>query len=235
MENNTFFATVLRSLGFDVRNCGGRVSRAMSPYPDVRLNQSATYDGWNHMLNLVRLDGEWYVVDVGMGAMGPNMPYPLRDGFETTSIAPRRIRVQLRSIAESNAKHRTSGSPKMWCYDLCYEPAGSPDDKWLPAYCFTETEFLPQDYQVMSWFTSTHPSSFFTRCVTVTKMILSEDKIVGNNTLYQGTIRETIGSDRKVLKECTTEEERVKALTEIFDVTLQDEEKNGISRDVKLS
>jgi hypothetical protein len=57
---------------------------------------------------------------------------------------------------------------------------------------------------------------------------------VGNNTLFHGTVRETIGSDRKVLKECTTEEERVKALAEIFDVTLTDEEKNAILGDAKL-
>ncbi|KAI4606556.1 hypothetical protein J4E80_010092 [Alternaria sp. BMP 0032] len=56
MENNTFFGTVLRSLGFHVRNCGGRVSRAMSPYPEVRRQQASTYDGWNHMLNLARFD-----------------------------------------------------------------------------------------------------------------------------------------------------------------------------------
>ena len=53
MENNTFFAAVLRSLGYAVRNCGGRVARDMSPYPEVRKSQATTYDGWNHMLNLV--------------------------------------------------------------------------------------------------------------------------------------------------------------------------------------
>jgi arylamine N-acetyltransferase len=238
MENNTFFATVLRSLGFDVRNCGGRVSRAMSPYAEVRRNQSATYDGWNHMLNLVRLDDEWYVVDVGMGAMGPNLPYPLRDGFETTSIAPRKIRLQLRSIAESYAKPSSSsaGSPKMWCYDICYEPVGNAEDKWVPVYCFTETEFLPQDYQMMSWFTSTHITSFFTRNVTCTKMIMNEakEKIVGNVTLFGGTIRESIGSDRSVVKECTTEDERVQALSEIFNITLANQEKKSISADLRL-
>jgi arylamine N-acetyltransferase len=239
MENNTFFATVLRSLGFDVRNCGGRVSRAMSPYAEVRRNQIATYDGWNHMLNLVRLDDEWYVVDVGMGAMGPNLPYPLRDGFETTSIAPRKIRLQLRSIAESyaNLSSSSAGSPKMWCYDLCYEPIGNAEDKWVPVYCFTETEFLPQDYQMMSWFTSTHITSFFTRNVTCTKMIMDDEakeKIVGNITLFGGTIRESIGSDRRVVKECTTEDERVQALSEIFNITLADDEKNCISADLRL-
>ena len=236
MENNTFFATVLRSLGFDVRNCAGRVARSMSPYAQVRQNQSQTYDGWNHMLNLVRLEDEWYVVDVGMGSMGPNMPYPLRDGFESISIAPRKIRLQQRSIAESYAKS-PSNAPKMWCYDACYDPTGSADDKWVLVYCFTETEFLPQDYETMSWFTSTHPSSFFTKYVTCTKMIMDEakEKIVGNNTLFVGTVRESIGSDRKVVRECTTEDERVQALKEIFDVTLTDKERNGISKDLKLA
>lgn len=213
MEMNTLFGTILRSLGYEVRNCGGRVARAMSPYPDVRRNQSSTYDGWNHMLNLVRLDNEWYGVDVGMGSMGPNLPFPLRDGFETTSIAPRSIRVQLRSIPESYATTITDGTgpPKMWCFDVCYNPDDDAKNKWLPVYCFAETEFLPQDYEVMSWFTSTNPKSFFTRYVTCTKMLMDEDKevIVGNLTLFKDTVRETIGANRKVVKECKTEDERL--------------------------
>lgn len=233
MENNTFFATVLRSLGFEVRNCGGRVSRAMSPYPDVRRNQAATYDGWNHMLNLVRFDGEWFVVDVGMGAMGPNMPYPLQDGFETISIAPRRIRIQRRAIAESYGDH----SNKLWCYDACYDPLEDGESVWTPIYCFTETEFLPQDYEIMSWFTSTHKSSFFTRYLTSTRMIMddAQEKIIGNLTLFESTIRETIGSDKKVVKECTTEEERLKALEEFYVIEITDEEKKGLPADLRLS
>ena len=233
MENNTFFATVLRSLGFQVRNCGGRVSRAMSPYPDVRRTQAATYDGWNHMLNLVRLDGQWYVVDVGMGSMGPNVPYPLAEGFETTSIAPRRIRLQLRAIAESYG----DASNKLWCYDVCHKPAEGEDSVWIPTYCFTETEFLPQDYEMMSWFTSTHPNSFFTRSVTSTLMVMDEAKeeIVGNVTLFEATIRRTVGSERQVVRECATEEERVNALKEFFRIELTEEERGGISNDARLA
>ncbi|KAJ5596372.1 hypothetical protein VI817_004332 [Penicillium citrinum] len=233
MENNTFFATVLRSLGYEVRNCGGRVARAMSPYPDVRRNQRATYDGWNHMLNLVLLDDEWYVVDVGMGSMGPNLPYPLRDGFQTTSVAPRLIRVQFRSIAES---YMTNKSPKLWCFDTCHNPDNGIKE-WIPVYCFTDIEFLPQDYEMMSWFTSTNPKSFFTRYVTCTKMLMDESKeqLVGNITLFKDTIRETIGTNRRTMKECRTENERLQALAEIFQVHLTDEEKKGIPDDVKLA
>ncbi|KAJ4137142.1 N-malonyltransferase fdb2 [Fusarium equiseti] len=238
MENNTFLATALRSLGYEVRNCGGRVARAMSPYPEVRKNQAYTYDGWNHMLNLVHFEDvdEWYVVDVGMGSMGPNLTYPLKDGFETTSIAPRKIRLQHRAIAESHASNPAKGT-KLWCYDVCLKPTGDGSDVWTPTYAFTETEFLPQDYEVMSWFTSTNPRSFFTRYVTCTKMIQDEEKevIIGNLTLFKGTIRETIGSDRKVVRDCQSEEERIKALVEIFDVNLTEEEKNGIPEYRRLS
>lgn len=233
MENNTFFASVLRSLGFEVRNCGGRVSRAMSPYPEVRRNQAATYDGWNHMLNLVRFDDQWYVTDVGMGAMGPNVPYPLQNGFETTSIAPRRIRLQSRAIAESYGDH----SNKLWCYDVCHNPADDGASVWVPTYCFTETEFLPQDYEIMSWFTSTHPRSFFTRHVTSTRMIMDDarENIIGNVTLFDATIQKSTGSDRQVIRECSTENERVVALKELFDIDLTDEEKEGMSTNLRLS
>jgi arylamine N-acetyltransferase len=232
MENNTFFGTVLRSLGYEVRNCGGRVSRAMSPFPEVRRNQGTTYDGWNHMLNLVRLDKEWYVVDVGMGAMGPNMPYPLRDGFETTSIAPRKIRIQSRAIAESYGNQ----SNKLWCYDVCYNPTDDAESVWVPVYCFTETEFLPQDYEIMSWFTSTHKNSFFTKYVTSTIMLMDEARrsIVGNVTLFGGNLKETVGGKQQVLKDCKTEDERVGALKELFGIELTNEEREGIPADLQL-
>lgn len=232
MENNTFFATVLRSLGFHVRNCGGRVSRSMSPYPEVRQNQAMTYDGWNHMLNLVRLDDEWYVVDVGMGSMGPNMPYPLQDGFEAISIAPRKIRIQRRSIAESYGDQTNL----LWCYDVCHEPTNAGDDVWVPTYCFTETEFLPQDYEMMSWFTSTNPNSFFTRYVTSTLMIIDQvqETIIGNVTLFESGVKESIGTERKAVKDCKTENERIEILRELFDINFSEEERNGIPPDRRL-
>ena len=191
------------------------------------------------MLNLVRLDDEWYVLDVGMGSMGPNLSFPLRDGFETASIVPRRIRVQSRYIAESYATKsgNSPGPPKLWCFDVCYNPAEDAKKEWVPVYRFTETEFLPQDYEVMSWFTSTNPRSFFTRYVTCTKMLMDEDRevIVGNITLFQGTVRETIGTNRKVVKECKREYEGFQALAEIFDVYLTDEEKRAIPDDRVLA
>ena len=237
MENNGFFGTVLRSLGYEVRNCAGRVSRAMSPIKQIREEQGHTYDGWNHMLNLVRLDGEWYVVDVGMGSMGPNIPYRLEDGHEQVSIAPRKIRLQLRPIPESHAS-ATNGvePPKLWCYDVCMKPGADDGDKWIPHYCFTETEFLPQDYEMMSWFTSTNKKCFFTYSVVCMKMLLDDsgENIIGNITLFNDGVTKNIGADREVVRELKTEQDRIDALKELFDVDFTEEEKAGITLELKL-
>lgn len=239
MENNTFFGTVLRSLGYEVRNCAGRVARTMSPFSNVRQSQAATYDGWNHMLNIVRLGDEWYVVDVGMGAMGPNLPYPMRDGLEVTSIAPRKIRLQRRVIAESFASPDLDEAekPKLWCFDVCHRPGSDSEDTWIPTYCFTTTEFLPQDYEMMSWYTSTHPTSFFTSLMLCTRMVLDTEgeKIVGDITLFQDSVRQTIGGKRELVKECKTEEDRVKGLHEIFGIDLTAEEKSNLPSERQLA
>ena len=240
MENSGFFGTVLRSLGYDVRNCAGRVSRMCNPDPEVRKTQGQTYDGWNHMLNLVRFDGQWWIVDVGMGAFGPNMPFPLEDGFECESIAPRRIRLQWRSIPE-HAAEREEDAQKLWCFDVCFTPPEDGEEKvWIPTYCFTETEFLPQDYEIMSWYTSTHEKSFFTKVVITMKMLMDEEgeKIIGDITMAGPHIRKTIGGmlggQKETLRDLKTEEDRILALKEIFGVELTEEEKQGIEPELRL-
>ncbi|EMC97767.1 hypothetical protein BAUCODRAFT_66508 [Baudoinia panamericana UAMH 10762] len=232
MENNGFFGTVLRSLGFDVRNCAGRVSRMHNPDRTVREQQGQTYDCWNHMLNLVRFDDEWYIVDVGMGAMGPNTPYPLRDGYETVSLSPRRIRLQWRSIPE-HAAGRYEDAQKLWCYDVCYHPSETDPSSniWTPTYCFTETEFLPQDYEMMSWFTSTHPKSFFTKSLLCTRMLMADriEELVGDLTMFNDRVAKTVEGKRAVVRELKTEQERIDCLKEMFGINLTSEEKSGIT------
>lgn len=191
------------------------------------------------MLNLVRLSGQLYVVDVGMGAMGPLIPYPLKDGLEMVSVAPRKIRLQYRTIPE-HASLDESQAQKLWCYDVCHKPASptssSVEDKWIPTYAFTETEFLPQDYEMMSWFTSTSKKSFFTYCVLTTKLLMDEggENIVGDRTLFGNGIRETIGGKREVVRDLKTEQERIEALEQLFRIQLTDEERAGISKDMSV-
>jgi arylamine N-acetyltransferase len=189
------------------------------------------------MLNLVRLDGQWWVVDVGMGNMGPQLPYLLQDGHEQVSVPPRKIRLQLRPIPESYAS-ATNGvePPKLWCYDVCLKLGDDGEDKWTPHYCFTETEFLPQDYEIMSWFTSTNKVCFFTYSVVVMKMLLddAEQQVIGHLTLFNDKVMKNIGADREMLRDLKTEQDRLDALKEFFGIELTPEEQANVTPDLKL-
>lgn len=64
--NNGFFGTVMRSLGMRVVSTGARVS--MGYGGDERME--GRFAGWNHMVNLVEMEGRWWLVDVGFGGDG---------------------------------------------------------------------------------------------------------------------------------------------------------------------
>ena len=68
------------------------------------------------------------------------------------------------------------------------------------------------------------------------KMLLDDagDKIIGNLTLFNDGITKNIGADRETVRELKTEQARIDALREIFDVDLTEEEKAGITPDLKL-
>jgi arylamine N-acetyltransferase len=62
--NNGFFGAAMRSLGFRVKMAAARVAKAN------RVGPKGVFDGWNHLINLVEIEGRRYLVDVGFGANG---------------------------------------------------------------------------------------------------------------------------------------------------------------------
>jgi hypothetical protein len=71
--------------------------------------------------------------------------------------------------------------------------------------------------------------------VTATKMIMEQEMMVGSVTLFKETIRESIGAERKVIRECTTEDERIDSLREIYGIELSNEEREGIASELRLA
>ncbi|WP_421860200.1 arylamine N-acetyltransferase family protein [Parvibaculum sp.] len=130
-EVNGLFAAVLRELGFDVTTLIGRV-RWMAP-EEVDTARS-------HMLMRVELAEGPFLADVGFG--GLTMTGPIR--FDTsveqeTPHEPRRL-----------LDHEDG-------LELQAKVAG----EWMPIYRFTLEPHRQTDYEVASWYTSTHPSSIF--------------------------------------------------------------------------
>ncbi|KAF4462769.1 arylamine N-acetyltransferase 2 [Fusarium albosuccineum] len=152
MENNSFFHTVLLSLGYDVYMAGARVYS-----PD-----SSRYGGLSHCLNIVTIGAVRYGIDVGFGSRCPVAPLELIPG----KIIPWSDMGYMR-LRYDHIPQALSRKQKVWIYE--FRQIGEAD--WVPQYCFLDAEFLPEDIRVMNWSPSTSPSSFFTfkiLCVTFT-------------------------------------------------------------------
>lgn len=222
MENNSFFAAVLRTLGFQIMSTGGRVHSSAAPSGDV--GERGVFFGFGHMVNIVTIDGTSYMVDIGFGAGGPTKPLPLEDGKELVTVAPnQRGRLRYGSL-DQHEDH----DAKVWIYErLVDETRG-----WTPCYCFPKAvEFLPADFEVMNYYTSTNRKVLFTYVVLAVKMILSDDgeEVVGETILLGNNVERRIRGTKEDLGKLRGEEQRVEALEKEFGIRLSEMQRSGIS------
>jgi arylamine N-acetyltransferase len=221
MENNLFFATLLRTLGFSVMSTGGRVNTAVQPSGDIGPEER--YTGWSHMVNIVKIQGKRYMVDVGFGTGQATHPLLLVDRAPTMNIRPsQQVRVRWDAISEAENK-----DAKLWIF----ERQDKADGPWIPTYCFPDNvEYLPADYAMMSYFTSTSRTSFFTYKLIVAKFVLDEarEEIVGTVVMFGNKAHKRILGEKEDLGTFEKEEERVVALEQHFDLRLSEAQQAGI-------
>ncbi|KAK3614877.1 hypothetical protein LTR56_026953 [Elasticomyces elasticus] len=90
--------------------------------------------------------------------------------------------IRLRHDAIAENEHQ---NVKLWIFERC----NNDNAPWVPMYCFEDNVcFLPQDFEVLNYFTSTRRTSMFTYRVLCSKFILADDDetiIVGEIILYE--------------------------------------------------
>ena len=222
MENNLFFGTLLRSLGFSVMSTGGRVNTAVAPNGAVGSEERFT--GFSHMVNVITIQGKRYMVDVGFGTGQATHPLELVDRVPSLNVKPsQQVRLRWDAITEAENK-----DVKLWIF----ERQDKADGPWIPTYCFPDgVEFLPQDYVVMSHFTSTNRMSFFTYKLIVAKFLLdeAEEEVIGTLVMFGNSAHKRVAGVKEDLGTFEKEEERVHALEKHFGVKLSDAQKAGIA------
>jgi N-hydroxyarylamine O-acetyltransferase len=130
-EQNLLFMHVLKALGFGVRGLGARVLWGAA---EGAITARA------HMLLGVDLDGRRYIADVGFGVTTPTAPLCLdRDGEQPTAHEPFRL---VRSGGDFVLQAETGRS-------------------WQSLYRFDLQEQFQADYEIVNWYQSTFPSSYF--------------------------------------------------------------------------
>ncbi|KUM61790.1 hypothetical protein ACN42_g5315 [Penicillium freii] len=108
MENTGIFFIVLRSLGYLVYATGGRVSHAGAKGVDDGL-----YLAIGHIILIVTIGGDKYMVDVGFGNNCATAPLLLQEGATATAIAPSEMRiVRERALPSLRIQAKSSGSIK---------------------------------------------------------------------------------------------------------------------------
>ncbi|RMJ28152.1 arylamine N-acetyltransferase 1 [Aspergillus sp. HF37] len=216
MENTNLFFVVLRCLGYQVYATGGRVSHATATGVNNGL-----YLALGHMILIVTIAKERYMVDVGFGSGCATSPLPLQEDAVATNIAPSEMRLVKESLLEISDK-----SQKVWVYQTRH----SQDSDWIPNICFTEAEFLPQDFGVMNFSVSQSPTSWFTQVFVCMRMIMdeSESEIKGQCIMSGREVKRRVRGQTEVLETLESEDHRVKALARWFDMHFREDEVQAI-------
>lgn len=120
---------------------------------------------------------------------------------------------------------------KLWIYQ-CRNGQEKP---WLNFYSFTDmVEWMPEDFEISNYFAGHRNESFQTFTMLCIKFLKKwsekeeEWEVYGKRMLVNGTVKENLGGKTRVVEECESEEQRVKALKEWFGLELSAEEADGI-------
>lgn len=131
-EQNKLMASVLTQIGFKVKGLAARV------FANRAIDQAGPA---THQLLLIDLEDAQYLVDVGFGGMSPTGP------------------LQLIADTPQSTPHEDYRLTRHGQY---YHLEAEIQEHWQPLYKFQTEEHFDQDYEVMNWFTSCHPTSHFT-------------------------------------------------------------------------
>jgi N-hydroxyarylamine O-acetyltransferase len=147
-----------------------------------------------HMFLRVDLDEGPHVVDVGFG-FTPTAPLRFEPGLE------QKLHLDTYRFV------RDGGG---WTLEILW-PGG-----FTAAYAFTEEAYLPIDYEVASYFTSTHPSSFFVQAPLVMRHLPER----GERRILRGREHETRrGLETEKHAPVQTPEDAVRVLADVFGLT----------------
>lgn len=182
-------------------------------------------------MNIVTIaSGERWMLDVAFGGDGPTKPLPLISEYVTQNLGTQEVRLIYGTIPQ-----QLEQTQRLWIYQY----RNGKDKDWNSFYAFPEMEFFQADFEIMNFFTSQSRSpNFQTSTVLIIRFLrgeTEEEGVVGKVMLVNGEVKRNDGGKTRLVLTCTTEEERLKALEEHFEIRLTDEEINGIKgRNVEL-
>jgi len=207
------------------------VGKELSPTSALEITNS--YYDRNHMVNIVTIGPFEFLVDVGFSSFSPVQPMQLKESAVAEVLnGKQELLVKLQQEHIPDNTHRSNVEQLLWVYKM--KSTEEPGETWIPGYCFSEVEFLPNDFEVMNFFVCHSPTSWF-RWHVVALVFLwdsEHENIEGTMTIMGDEVKERRHGVSKVVKKLNNEDERVQALREYLGIELTDVQKRSILRTV---
>lgn len=156
---------------------------------------------------------------MGYGGNGPKCPLPLISGTPLQNIGTQSVQLVYGPMPSNHVSRQD-----VWSFQF----RNASDQAWKTAYSFPGTEFFPEDFEVMNFFTSCSPSSFLTSHILVVKFLRENDNAIGKVVLDDDKIKRNLGGKNEVVQTLFSEKERIEALENYFGIRLTDSQKEGI-------
>lgn len=188
------------------------------------------------MVLIATIERKRYLMDVGFGIGGSPRPVPMIPDVEFQATGTQTLRLRRDGIPDHSFGRRADDDSDeedqahdarndIWILEVQH----SPDTRWWPAHCFSDTEFLRDDFEVLNYNCEQNSKSWFANVVVVIKFLMDEDGVViGQTNLTDREVARRIHGKSEVLRVCTSEEERIDALERWFGIVLTEEERNAI-------
>ncbi|PCJ69852.1 MAG: arylamine N-acetyltransferase [Rhodobiaceae bacterium] len=197
-EQNGLALAVLKQLGFDAFGLVGRVRWMVSEDQAAPLT---------HMLIHVTIDGKVYIYDGGFGGVR------LTGVLELVPDLVQPTRHEDHRLVKTGIHYTVQ-------VDLSIADA---ERNWADVCQFTLEPQSPVDYELGSWYTSTHPDSLF-----VNNLIVERPFEGGRRMIFNDTFVERLRGCEQTVHVITSVEEMIALLGEHFDLKVSGDEERTV-------
>lgn len=197
-EQNGLALAALRQLGFKARGLIGRVRWMVEDGVAAPLT---------HMLICVEFDDGAYIYDGGFG------------GIRLTGV----LKLEPALVQKTRHEdHRIVQDGENYTIQANLGQA-APDDRWANVCEFTLTPQSPVDYELSSWYTSTHPESLFTNNLIVERPSADARRMIFNDMLIERNLGEG-----QTVHEIADVDEMIALLDQHFDLPVESDEQRKV-------
>jgi arylamine N-acetyltransferase len=172
-----------------------------------------------HLNTIVTIGDRDYIVDTSHGPSGSPYPVPLVQDEPSVDIWPRQRRMIFDSIPGWSNPNQ-----KWWRLQIRLADT----EPWMDVWCFTETEWLPIDFQLIRTGYATLGTGWAAPQVCCFQTIFEDDVPVGYLLILKDELRRNYKGKTEIIQRFYAESDRVEALAEKFGIKLTEDEQKQI-------